>query len=96
MSEVNRRVKPHDKLYLYDAFNSDAVVFYRGKVIETWDRPSTEIASRLGRGDGYLIMPEQSWKEMGQAAGSSAPLSVSTGTGPQGDSRLVLLRADVP
>jgi hypothetical protein len=96
MSEVNCRVKPHDKLYLYGDFNSDAVVFYRGKVIEAWDRPSTEIASRIGRGDGYLIMPEQNWKEMRKAAKSSAPLSVSTGTGPQGDARLVLLRADVP
>jgi hypothetical protein len=96
MSEVNRRVKPHDKLYLYGAFNSDAVVFYRGKVIETWDRPSAEISSRLDKGDGYLIMPEQSWKEMEKAAASGPPLLVSTGTGPQGDSRLVLLRADVP
>jgi hypothetical protein len=96
MSEVNRRVRPDDKLYVYGAFNSDAVVFYRGKVIEAWDRPSTEIASRLGQGDGYVIMPEQSWKEMRKAAKGSAPLSVSTGTGPQGDARLVLLRADVP
>jgi hypothetical protein len=96
MTEVNRRVKPDDKLFLHGAFNSDAVVFYRGEVIDTLDRPREEIAARIGKGDGYLIMPEQSWKEMHKAPGTPPPLLTSTGKGPEGDVSLVLLRADVP
>jgi len=97
MTEVNQRVRPNENLYLHGAFNSDAVVFYRGEVIAALDRPSEEIAARLGKGGGYLIMPEQSWKEMQKtAANLPPPLVTSMGKGPEGDAPLVLVQADVP
>ena len=96
MTEVNRLVNLDEKLFVYGVFNSDQLVFYRGEVIKTLDRPLEEIAGSIGQGDGYLIMPEQNWREMRKAAGSGPPLLTSTGTGPEGDARLVLSRADVP
>jgi hypothetical protein len=96
MTQVNQRVKPDDKLYLHGAFNSDAVVFYRGEVIDALDRPGEEVAAKVGKGDGYLIMPEKSWKEIQKTSGTPPPLLTSTGTGPEGDARLVLVQADVP
>lgn len=97
MTEVNQRVKRDDKLYLHGEFNSDAVVFYRGEVVDTFDRPHEETAARVGKGNGYLIMPEQSWKEMQKTTGDlPPPLVTSTGKGPEGDAPLVLVRAAVP
>jgi len=96
MTEVNQRVKPDDKLYLHGAFNSDAVVFYRGEVVDTLERPTAEVAMKIGKGDGFLIMPAQSWKEMQKTVGNlPPPLVTSTGKGPEGDAPLVLVQADV-
>jgi hypothetical protein len=96
MTEVNRLVNLDEKLFVYGVFNSDELVFYRGEVIKTLNRPPEEIAGRIGKGAGYLIMAEQDWKEMRGAAGTAPPLLTSTGTGPEGDARLVLLRVDPP
>jgi hypothetical protein len=97
MTEVNQRVNPDDKLYLYGAFNSDAVLFYRGEVIDTLERSSAEVATKMGKGDGYLIMTEKSWQEIQKTAKNlPPPLIASTGKGPEGDAPLVLLQADVP
>jgi hypothetical protein len=46
MTEVNQASEADDKLYLHGEFNSDAVVFYRGEVVDTFDRPHEETAAR--------------------------------------------------
>src|SRR5207253_5221776 len=62
MQEVNQRVKPGDKLYLYGgAFNSNPVVFYRGGPIETLEQPAETVAAKIGRGSAYLILAERNW-----------------------------------
>jgi hypothetical protein len=97
MAAVNRRVKAEDKLFIYGEFNSDAVVFYRGEVIDPLDRAPEEVAAALSKGDGYLIMPERDWKAMLHSSGNlPQPLLTSTGKGPEGDTTLVLVRADLP
>src|SRR5438309_5491087 len=62
MEEVNQRVKPGDKLYLYgEVFNSDPVVSYRGDPIERLEQLAERIVAKIGRGCGYLIMAERDW-----------------------------------
>ena len=93
MSKVNKQVTVHSKLLLYGSFNSDAVIFYRGGPIETFDQPVEELASRIGSGDLFFIMPEQLFVEIQkQRRDLPAPLLKSVGTGPEGDARLVLVR----
>ena len=97
MSQVNQRVGPNDKLYIYGRFNSDSVVFYRGSAIERLDQPIEALAANAGKGRGYVIMPERNWKDIETAAGNApAPLLKSEGKGPEGDALLVLLKADLP
>ena len=91
MSEVNKRVNPDDKLYIYGRFNSDPVVFYRGRAIEKLDQPIEALAPKLGKGDAYIIMPARR-----SAAENLSPLIKSEGTGPEGDAPLVLVQADLP
>jgi hypothetical protein len=92
MREVNRRVKPEDKLYIYGRFNSDPVVFYRGRTIKRLDHSIEALASKLGKGDAYIIMPARR-----AAAGNlPPPLIESEGTGPEGDAPLALLQAELP
>lgn len=96
MVRVNELVQPNDKLYLYGPFNSDSVMFYRGSVIEWLDQPVELVAQKDGSGDGYLIMPVQTFKQIQTAAGSlPPPLLESAGKGPEGDEPLVLMRAAV-
>lgn len=96
MVRVNALVQPNDKLYLYGPFNSDSVMFYRGSVIEWLDQPVELVAQKDGSGDGYLIMPVQTFKQIQTAAGSlPPPLLESAGKGPEGDEPLVLMRAAV-
>ena len=96
MVRVNELVQPNDKLYLYGPFNSDSVMFYRGSVIEWLDQPVELVAQKDGSGDGYLIMPVQTFKQIKTAAGSlPPPLLESAGKGPEGDEPLVLMRAAV-
>ncbi len=97
MSEVNHRVKANDKLYIYGRFNSDAVVFYRGRPVERLEQPLEAVVAKAGKGDAYVIMPERSLKDI-QALTSNLPLPLlmSEGKGPEGASPLVLVRADLP
>ncbi|MGH7873489.1 MAG: hypothetical protein ACREQO_14875 [Candidatus Binatia bacterium] len=97
MTEVNRTVNPGDKLYLYGSFNSDPVVFYRAAVIDGLDRSIGSIAPTIGKGDAYLIMTLQTWREIQKTTKYlPAPLAESEGRGAEGDAPLVLVRADVP
>lgn len=96
MAEVNRQVKPEERIYLYGAFNSDPVVFYRGAVIPKLDRPLQIVAADSGAGNGFLIMPERRWMDMKKlAADLPAPILRSEGKGPEGDATLVLVRVDL-
>jgi len=97
MAEVNERVKPEDKLYIYGRFNSDPVVFYRGRAIEELEQPVATMIGKVANGDGYVIMPERALKEIQKATGNlPQALLKSEGTGPENDARLVLVQAGVP
>lgn len=96
MNEVNRWVKPGDKIFIYGDFNSDPVIFYSGQVIDKLNLLPEALAEKIGKGDGYLIIEERYWKEIQQIAGDlSPPLARSAGKGPEGDAPLVLVRADL-
>ena len=96
VEEVNQRVKPGEKLYLYGKFNSDPVLFYRGAVIDELEQSTETIASKIGTGEGYIIMDERSWKQAQRNKPNlPGPLLTSRGEGPEGGARLVLVRADV-
>jgi hypothetical protein len=61
MQEVNQRIAPNAPLYLYgDDFNGDAVIFYRGEIIPPFERARLQPDG----GEPYLIMAEQTWKEL--------------------------------
>ena len=89
MSEVNQRVKPEDKLYLYGRFNSAALMFYRGGVIERLEEPPETAASGAGKREVYIIMPAR----RGVRDNLPPPLVESEGTGPEGDAPLILVKA---
>lgn len=93
--ELERRVKPGDKLFLFGGFiNSDPLVFYHGGMIEELERPADEIAAAIGSGDAYIIMADQTWKEIQRLrADLPMPLVRSRGKGAEGDAPLVLVRA---
>ena len=89
---MERRIGPETAVYLFGEFNSDPVVFYHGKVIEPLKRPLAEVAAKIGVGKDYLIMPEQTWKEIEQIRPAlPAPLLQSEGKGAEGDAPLVLV-----
>ena len=90
MMEVNQRVNPEHKLYIYGRFNSDPVVFYRGHTIERLDQPIEAVVSKTGKGNTYVIMPARR-----AAAENLPPLIKSEGTGPEGDAPLALVQADL-
>lgn len=92
MLEVNRLVKPEDKLYRHGRFNGDSVIFYRGSVIERLDQPFETLAPKLGSGEAYVILPE---RRRGKTNQLPPPLLKSSGTGPEGDAPLLLMRADL-
>jgi hypothetical protein len=92
MAEVNRTVKPDDKLVLLGAFNSDPVNFYRGRTIELDGRP----AAKLSAGDNFIITSVEIWQAAAKTDPQLAPpLLRSAGKGPEGDAPLVLLRAEI-
>jgi 4-amino-4-deoxy-L-arabinose transferase-like glycosyltransferase len=92
MEEVNKRVGPGDKLYLYGAsFNSDPVVFYRGEPIATLEEPLTANSNKVGSSQVYVIMAAKDWSEIQRHEQLRAPLLTSKGTGPEGDAQLVLV-----
>jgi 4-amino-4-deoxy-L-arabinose transferase-like glycosyltransferase len=97
MIEVNRLVKPADKLILYGGFNGDAVVFYRGGTVEVAERPVDSTVAQIADGDGYIITTEKVWNRLQQAQPQlTPPLLRSRGSGPEGDAPLVLLHAVLP
>jgi 4-amino-4-deoxy-L-arabinose transferase-like glycosyltransferase len=95
MEEVNRRVNPDDKLFLYGrSFNSDPVVFYRGGPIERLDFPKALMAAKVGYGNSYVIMAQRNWNQLQKFnPGLPPPLLKSIGRGPEGDAPLVMVRA---
>jgi 4-amino-4-deoxy-L-arabinose transferase-like glycosyltransferase len=94
MEEVNQRMKPGDKLYLYDdSFNSDSVVFYRGGPIDMLEQPAQLISKKLGSGDEYVIMSQKAWRAISASNPDlPPPLLQSEGSGPEGDALLVLIK----
>mgnify|MGYP003575284286 CR=1 FL=1 len=97
MLEVNRRVMPEDKLYLYGNFNNDSIAFYRGIPIEKLDAPSAAIAETVNNGRSYLILTQQSLKQnQSSSLRLSPPLIESEGKGPEGNAPLVLVAVDFP
>jgi hypothetical protein len=96
VEEINRRVQPAEKLFLYGRFNSDPLLFYRGGIIDELEQSVPIVAAKVGAGNGYIIMDERSWKKIQSVKPDlPAPLLTSRGSGPEGDAPLVLVRADV-
>jgi 4-amino-4-deoxy-L-arabinose transferase-like glycosyltransferase len=94
MGEVNRRVQPSGKLYLFGELHSDPIVFYRGMEIETLEQSMDRVAGQIGAGDVYLIMAQETWLQMTKRHPTlPAPLLKSKGRGPEGDVPIVLVRA---
>jgi len=93
MEEVNRRVEPNDKLYLFGGFNSDPVIFYRGGLVAEIDDFAQAVAGKLGPGKVYIIMAWRSWEKIQrQSHELPPPLLESAGAGPEGDAPLVLVQ----
>jgi hypothetical protein len=94
MEEVNRRVQPSGKLYLFGELHSDPIVFYRGMEIEPLERSMDQVAAQIGTGDVYIIMAQETWSQMAKLRPAlAAPLLKSKGTGPEGNIPIVLVRA---
>jgi 4-amino-4-deoxy-L-arabinose transferase-like glycosyltransferase len=94
MLEVNRIVGRDDPLYLYrSSFNSDQVIFYRGRPVEILHAGPDRMGSQLGGENAYVILTEREWlalKKLRQDL--PEPLLRSAGVGPEGEDRLVLTR----
>ena len=97
MIEVNRLVKPADKLAMYGGFNGDALSFYRGGTVANAEQSLADAAAELAAGDGYLITTENIWRQLNSVQPKLAePLLRSRGKGPEGDAPLVLLHGARP
>jgi 4-amino-4-deoxy-L-arabinose transferase-like glycosyltransferase len=95
MRQVAEHVQP-GKLYLHGAFNSDAVIFYHGGVIDALNQSVQIVVDKAGKGNAYIIMNERTWKRIREVKPDlPAPLLKSQGTGPEGDTPLVLVPANV-
>jgi 4-amino-4-deoxy-L-arabinose transferase-like glycosyltransferase len=95
MEEVNKRVQPNDRLYLFGSFNSDPVIFYRAGVISELADLSVAATAKLGPGKVYIIMARRSWEKIQrQNPDLSPPLVESAGAGPESDAPLVLVQVD--
>jgi hypothetical protein len=93
MEEVNKRVQPNDRLYLFGGFNSDPVIFYRAGVICDLADLSVAATAKLGLGKVYIIMARRSWEKIQrQNPDLSPPLVESAGAGPEGDAPLMLVQ----
>src|SRR5262245_12243344 len=96
MHEVNQRVGPGERLFLYGDFSSDPVLYYRGETIVVDERSIEAVAPKIGAGNSFVIMTEPSWKMLRTLnANLPAPLARSAGKGPEGDAPLVLLQAEL-
>ena len=94
MEQVDQRIKPGDKLYLFgEFFNSDSLVFYHGSPIETIEQPLGAIAAKRGPGNNYIIMAKRTWAEInGHGQSLPPPVLSSMSTGPEGDAPLVVIQ----
>jgi 4-amino-4-deoxy-L-arabinose transferase-like glycosyltransferase len=94
IEQVDQRIKPGDKLYLFgESFNSDSVVFYHGRPIETIDQSPEALAAKIGPGNHYIIMAKQTWAEIQRYDRSlPSPVLTSMSTGPEGDAPLVMIQ----
>jgi len=93
MIEVNQRLSPNAKLYLFGRFNSDPVVFYRGGVIDKLDQSAQIVADKTATGNAYIVMDERTWKRIQEIKPDLTALLNSHGKGAEGDAPLVLVRA---
>jgi len=93
MIEVNQRLSPNAKLYLFGRFNSDPVVFYRGGAIDKLDQSAQIVADETAKGNAYIIMDERTWKRIQEIKPDLTSLLSSQGKGAEGDAPLVLVRA---
>jgi hypothetical protein len=83
-------------IYLFGEFNSDPVVFYHRKTIDVLEQPVAELASRIGAGTDYVILPRPTWEEIEKLRPDlPPPILTSIGKGAEGDAPLVLVRAHV-
>jgi hypothetical protein len=96
MEQVDQRIKPGDKLYIFgEFFNSDSLVFYHGGPIETTEQSPEAFAAKVGSGNDLIIMAKRSWAEIQRYDRAlPAPVLTGTSTGPEGDAPLVLIRAE--
>ncbi len=93
---MDRQVGPAAVIYLFGEFNSDPVVFYHRKTIDELEQPLAELASKVGAGSDYVILPRQTWDEIEKLRpGLPPPILSSTGKGAEGDAPLVLVRAQI-
>jgi hypothetical protein len=93
MEEVNKRVQPNDRLYLFGGFNSDPVIFYRGGLIDDLDKFPLAAGAKIGPDKVYIIMARQSLKRLQQQIPDlPSPILESAGAGPEGDAPLVLVQ----
>jgi len=93
MIEVNQRLSPNAKLYLFGRFNSDPVVFYRGGAIDKLDQSAQIVADKTATGNAYIVMDERTWKRIQEIKPDLTALLNSHGKGAEGDAPLVLVRA---
>ncbi|HWO42371.1 MAG TPA: glycosyltransferase family 39 protein [Candidatus Eisenbacteria bacterium] len=94
VNEVNKLANPRAHLYLYGrSFNSDSVVFYRGGPVPILDVSRETMTEKIAYGSDYIIMTVRDWEKINnELDGKLTPLLRSTGTGPEGDAPLVLVR----
>ena len=93
---MDRQVGPAAVIYLFGEFNSDPVIFYHRKMIDLLEQPLAEMATKVGAGNDYVIMPRQTWEEIEKLRPDlPAPILSGTGKGAEGDAPLVLVRAQI-
>ena len=93
---MDRQVGPAAVIYLFGEFNSDPVVFYHRKTIDVLEQPVAELASKIGAGSDYVILPRATWEQIEKVRpGLPPPILSSMGKGAEGDAPLVLVRADI-
>jgi hypothetical protein len=93
MHEVNRLVAG-ERIFLYGGgFDAGPVVFYHGREIPALKATPPEMAQNLLLTHHYFIMSEKEYETVVAVRGAAGPpLLKSTGKGPEGDARLVLVR----
>jgi hypothetical protein len=93
---MDRQVGPAAVIYLFGEFNSDPVIFYHRKVIDVLEQPVAEVATKVGTGNDYIVLPRQTWEEIKKVRpGLPPPILSSAGKGAEGDAPLVLVRAQI-